>query len=186
MTKKNEPPKYSAGQVLICTIATEEPGGYNVALPNDDQEAFLPTPFVFEIGEKVEVVFVCAQRTRLLLAISPNEKKKERKRLEREQSSVEGWHTLEALATPVSKQLNQILRDLEELQAQLDHSSSSKKFLAAIIKQVKQAIKSLEQENAVSRRKVEGALLESDLQRQLHRIEPHKPQHPPGPHRIDW
>ena len=185
MAKKPKHPQYTAGQVLICTVAQEEPGGYNVTLPKDDREAFIPSPFELKIGEKVEALFVCEQRTRLLLTLSPDEKKKERKRLEHEQSSTEGWNTLAARFTPAGKLLNNILSDLEELQADLDDSNPLSRRLGVIIKQLNQAIDSLEYESEVSRQRAERATLDGDLQREIHRIEPYKPQYPHDPHRID-
>lgn len=185
MAKKKKSPQYSAGQLLVCTIAQEEPGGYNVTLPNDDREAFLPSHFELKIGEKVEACFVCEQRTRLLLAMSPEEMKKERKRLETEKPSFEGWKTFSAKVTPVGKQLHGILKDLEELQADLNDSNPLSKRLAAIVKQLNQAIESLEHENEVNRRRVEGAILDSDLQRQIQRVEQYKPKYPHDPHRIE-
>jgi hypothetical protein len=85
----------------------------------------------------------------------------------------------------VSKQLHAILKDLEEIQEDLDDTNPIRKRVAAIVNQLHQAIESLDYEAEVGRRRVEGAVLDSDLQRQIHRIEPYKPQHPPDPHRID-
>src|SRR5262249_49682296 len=111
--------------------------------------------------------------------------KKGRKRLDSEKPSFEGWKTFSAKVTPVTKQLHDILKDLEEVQSELDDTNPLAKRIAAIVKQLSQAIQSIEHENEVSRRRVEGAILDSDLQRQIQRIEPYKPQLPHDPHRID-
>src|SRR5262249_12510551 len=110
---------------------------------------------------------------------------KERKRLEQDKQSFEGWNTFTARVTPAGKQLHRIVCDLEELQADLDHGNPLSRRLGAIINQLNQAIESLEQEFEVSRRRVEGPILDSDMQRQIRRVEPYKPQYPPDPHRID-
>lgn len=185
MAKKKYAFQYSPGQLLVGTIAEAEQGGYNVTLPKDDREAFLPSPFELALGEEVQVHFVCEQRTRLLLALSPEEMKKGRKRLDAEKPSFEGWTTISAKVTPVSKQLHGILKDLEEIHEDLDDTNPLRKRVVAIINQLHQTIESLDHETEVSRRRIEGTVLENDLQRQIHRIEPYKPQHPPDPRRID-
>jgi hypothetical protein len=100
---------YQLGQSLTCTVDAEEPGGYQVMLP-DEQLAFLPSESVLEVGERVEAIFIAMQGERILLSLSPHERAKERpKRLSVRSDPASGF---DELLSEVKKRKEQAVRNL--------------------------------------------------------------------------
>ncbi|HEY9714466.1 MAG TPA: hypothetical protein V6C72_13425 [Chroococcales cyanobacterium] len=58
---------YRAGQKLPCRILAREPGGYSVLLVGESRSGFLPTTRQLEIGEELDLQFVCIHGDRILL-----------------------------------------------------------------------------------------------------------------------
>jgi len=75
-------PRYKPGQVVLCRVVSEEPGGYAVSVltppgnlmdrrkttPNADLPGFLATQAILKPAEEIMAKFVCHFRNRILLS----------------------------------------------------------------------------------------------------------------------
>ncbi len=59
---------YRAGDIIVCRIIVEEPGGYGVKIDSEAERGFLPTQKLLTLGTEVEAQFVCIHKGRVLLS----------------------------------------------------------------------------------------------------------------------
>jgi hypothetical protein len=60
--------QFRPGQSLLCTIVALEPGGYAVQVKNCEQQGFLPTQAILNVGAEVLAQYVCEHNGRLVLS----------------------------------------------------------------------------------------------------------------------
>jgi hypothetical protein len=62
--------RFRAGELVVCKVIADEPGGYSVTLWNETTNGFLETKTLLKPGDEVFAQCYCRSRGRMLLTAS--------------------------------------------------------------------------------------------------------------------